>query len=189
MSFPLVQFLQIVYWLALATWFGGVVFIAVSAPIILRTVRESDPTLPTVLSVNMEGQHGTLLGGMIVSNLVTMLLRVELVCAAVLAATIAAQWAYHVQDWPAAFIRTACYLGAVVLAVYDWRVVWPRITKAREQYIEHADEPEIANPARDQFNRSQRESMLLLMLVVAALLGVIVFSATISPARLLINLR
>ena len=34
-----------------------------------RTVRESNPLLPLVLSVNLDGQHGTLLAGSIVSNL------------------------------------------------------------------------------------------------------------------------
>jgi hypothetical protein len=66
---------QILYWLALSTWFGGVLFVALSAPVIFRTVREQNPLLPTVLSVNLEGQHGTLLAGSIVGNLLTMLLR------------------------------------------------------------------------------------------------------------------
>ena len=46
-------FMQILYWLALATWFGGLLFIAVAAPVIFRTIHESDPILPTVLSVNL----------------------------------------------------------------------------------------------------------------------------------------
>jgi hypothetical protein len=189
MSFPLFDFVQIVYWLALSTWFGGVLFIALSAPVILRTVRESDPTLPMVLSVNLEGQHSTLLGGTIVSNLVAMLLRIELACAGVLVLTIIAQWAMHVQDWPMAFVRTALFVAAVALVVYDWRVVWPRITQSRQEYIDHADEPEVANPARTQFNRYQRETLVLLMSVVTLLLGVIIFSTSISHARFLITTR
>ena len=57
----------------MATWFGGVLFVAVAAPIIFRTVRESNPVLPTVLSVNLENQHGTLLAGSIVGNLLATL--------------------------------------------------------------------------------------------------------------------
>jgi hypothetical protein len=187
MPFPLFDFIQIVYWLALSTWFGGVLFIAVAAPIIFRTIRESDPTLPTVLSVNLEGQHSTLLGGSIMSNLIAMLLRVELVCGLVLAITIAVQWGMHVQDWPAAMIRTVLLVAAIVLVVYDWRVVWPRIRHHRQEYIDHADEPEIANPARLQFDRYQRESILMLMTVVALLLGIIIFSSTISHVRLFVS--
>ena len=42
------------YWVALATWFGSAAFVAVAAPIIFRVIRESDPTLPGVLSVNLD---------------------------------------------------------------------------------------------------------------------------------------
>ena len=186
MPFPLFDFVQIVYWLALATWFGGVLFIALAAPIILRTVSESDPTLPTVLSVNLEGQHATLLGGMVISNLIRMLLRIEIGCAIALGITLVAQWAMRAQDWPTELLRTAMFVAAVVLILYDWLLVWPRITQHRQQYIDHADEPEVANPAREQFNRYQRESLLLLMFVVALLLGMIVFSASITHGRLII---
>ena len=62
--------MQIVYWLALATWFGGVVFVALSAPVVFNTVRQSNPILPRVLSVNVEDQHATLLDGTIVGNLI-----------------------------------------------------------------------------------------------------------------------
>ena len=147
MSFPLFELVQLLYWLALSTWFGGVLFIAIAAPIIFRTIRENDPTLPTVLSVNLEGQHSTLLGGAIMSNLIAVLVKVEAVCAAVLLVAIAIQWGIHVQDWPIALIRTACYVAACMLVFYDWRFVWPRIKEHRQKYIDHADEPEIANPA------------------------------------------
>jgi len=189
MPFPLFEFVQIVYWLALSTWFGAVLFIAIAAPIIFRTIRESDPTLPMVLSVNLEGQHSTLLGGSIMSNLIAMLVRVEGVCAAVLAVAIAIQWGMHAQDWPLALIRTALFLAAGMLVLYDWRFVWPRIKEHRQKYIDHADDPDVANPARDQFDRYQRESMLLLMGVVAMLLGMIVFSTTISQVRVLLSTR
>src|SRR6187401_13478 len=92
--------IQILYWLALATWFGGVLFVAVAAPIIFRTVRESNPVLPTVLSVNLENQHGTLLAGSIVGNLLGTLVRVELLCAAVLGVAIVAQWFFVDKSVP-----------------------------------------------------------------------------------------
>jgi hypothetical protein len=77
-------FVQIVYWLALSTWFGGVLFVALAAPVIFNTVRESNPILPTVLSVNLENQHSTLLAGSIVGNLIERLTRIEYACAAAL---------------------------------------------------------------------------------------------------------
>src|SRR5580704_19328585 len=63
LSEMLLDLVQVVYWLALSTWFGGVLFIAAAAPVIIKTVKDADPLLPTVLSVNLEGQHGTLLAG------------------------------------------------------------------------------------------------------------------------------
>src|SRR3954468_22902191 len=91
-SSDLFQLVQIAYWLALATWFGGVLFIAMAAPVIFRTVRENDPTLPMVLAVNLEGQHSSVRAGTIVSNLIAQLIRVELACAGGLAIALAAQW-------------------------------------------------------------------------------------------------
>ena len=158
-------------------------FIALAAPIIFRTVRESNPLLPTVLSVNLEGQHGTLLAGSIVSNLLGMLLKVEMICAAALLLTIIVQWVMHWQEWTTAILRTAMFVAAVGFAAYDWWFIRPRIEQYRKQYIDHADEPEIANPAREQFDRYHRESVLLLTIQLALLLGMIIFSTNISFAR------
>src|SRR5438552_18168953 len=84
--------IQIAYWLALSTWFGAVLFVAIAPPIILRTVRQSNPLLPTVLSVNLEGQHGTLLAGSIVGELIQPLVKIELACAIALLLSIIGQW-------------------------------------------------------------------------------------------------
>jgi len=187
MPFPLFELVQIIYWVALSTWFGGVLFVALSAPVIFRTVREANPLLPTVLSVNLEGQHSTLLAGSIVANLIAMLRRYELACAAAIAITMAVQLANSWQNWVAGLARAAMYLAAVVLVLYDWRGVWPKIDRYRQEYVDHADEPEVANLAREQFDRYHRESVLLLMIIVALLLGMIVFSADIQRAITLVS--
>src|SRR4051795_6314510 len=118
MAFPL---LQIIFWIALATWFGGVLFIAVAAPVIFRTVKDNNPILPTVLSVNLEGQHGTLLAGSIVANLLAYLLRLQFVCAAGVFAALVAHWfllprTLLIEN----LVRSVLFLAAVVLLVYDW---------------------------------------------------------------------
>jgi hypothetical protein len=181
----LFQFVQILYWLALSTWFGGVLFVAIAAPIIFRTVRESDPTLPTVLSVNLEGQHATLLAGSIVANLLSVLVRIELACASAMGVAIVAQW-FLVERTGAPLVslvlRTSLYLAAVGIAVYDWRVLSPRIWRYRNEYIEDADNPEVANPAKEQFDRYHRESVTLLTVSLFLLLGIVLFSAGITPA-------
>jgi hypothetical protein len=171
---------QIVYWLALATWFGGVLFVTISAPVILNTLRDSKLILPTVLSVNLENQHATLLGGSIVANLVERLTRVQIPCAAALLLTLVAQWALIPMspgNLVAALLRSALFLTAVALMLYHAYGLWPRMMARRQTFLDHADEPEVANAAKDEFDRLQRESVTLLMVQVAMLLGMILFSA------------
>jgi hypothetical protein len=178
--------IQIVYWLSLSTWFGGVLFVAVSAPIIFRTVRESNPILPSVLSVNLEGQHGTLLAGTIVANLLTGLRRVELACAAGMLVAIVVQWFLPLsEDVIPRVLRSALFVTAVGIVVYQWRAVWPRIDRHRREYIDHADDPDVANPAKDEFDRYHRESVTLLTIELALLLGIVLFSAGIRLRPLL----
>jgi hypothetical protein len=76
----LFQIVQIVYWIALSVWFGSVLFIALAAPVIFRTVQENNPILTNVLSVNLDGQHSTLLAGTIVANLIQRMFIVEIIC-------------------------------------------------------------------------------------------------------------
>jgi hypothetical protein len=175
---------QVVYWLALSTWFGGVLFIAIAAPIILRTVAESNPILPSVLSVNLEGQHGTLLAGTIIGNLLSLLTKIQLGCAGVLLAALVGQWVIvPLAGWSliSAFLRSALFAAAVIVLVYDWRVLSPRVWKYRQEYIDHADEPDVANPARDQFERHSQETVTLLMVLFALLLGMVLFSGGLAP--------
>ncbi len=185
----MLHFVQIVYWLALSTWFGGVLFIALSAPTIFNTVLRHNPILPTVLSVNLENQHATLLANSIVSSLMERLIRVELVCAAALLVTLIAQWIVlrdATNQFVPLIVRSALYVAAVVLVIYNWQVLWPRVNRYREHYIAHADEPEIANAAKDDFDRYHREMITVLTLSLAVLLGMVLFSANISTARQLI---
>ncbi len=175
---PLVL-ISILYWLSLATWFGSAVFVAISAPIVFRTVRENDPLLPTVLSVNLEGQHGTLLAGSIVNNLLGALSRLAYFCAGGLLLAFIGEWVIVLRegrDWILPMLRSALYLSAVALAVYDARFVRPKVDEARRTYIENADEPDVANAARDRFEQHGRESVTVLQLLIFVLLGLVLFS-------------
>jgi hypothetical protein len=176
--------IQILYWLTLSTWFGGVLFVAIAAPLIMRTVRESNPILTNVLSVNLEGQHGTLLGGSIIGRIMTVLTRIELACAgALLIATIAQLVLMRPSGAGliSPLVRVALYLAAVGILLYDFRVVWPRMWRYRQEYIDHADEPDVANPALDQLNHYQAEGANLLFTRVGILLALILFSASLRP--------
>ncbi|MGH7179022.1 MAG: hypothetical protein ACREJC_16715, partial [Tepidisphaeraceae bacterium] len=176
------QLIQTLYWLALSTWFGGVLFIAIAAPIVFRTMREFNPTIPTILSVNLENQHGTLLAGSIVANLLGVLLWLELACAGALGLTILGQWFFVDRSGASlvsAILRTAMYAAAVGMLVYDRWFVWPKVWKFRQEYIDNADNPDVANPAKDQFDRYHAESVSVLRNVLFLLLGIILFSADI----------
>ena len=177
--FALSVLIHILYWLALATWFGSAVFVVVAAPIIFRTVRDEDPTLPMVLSVNLEGRHSDLLAGGIVSNLLSALTRLAYLCAAVLALTLLAEWVMVVREglnWPLPLVRTTLFLAALGLAVYDGRVVRPKVEEARRTYVDNADEPDIANPAKDRFDHFGREAVMVLQFLLFVLLGLVLFS-------------
>jgi hypothetical protein len=181
----LFQFVQILYWLSLSTWFGGVLFVLLAPPIILKTVRESNPLLPLVLSVNLDGQHGTLLAGSIVSNLLGPVIKAQLACAAAMFVAIVGQW-FLVDVYGAALIppilRSAMFVAAVVFVIYNWRSVWPKVLRYRQEYLDNADDPDKANPALDLFDRYQNESLTIVRNVLFLLLGIILFSANIRPA-------
>src|SRR6185436_7779651 len=177
---------QIAFWMALSTWFGAVLFVVLAPPIILRTVRQNNPVLPAALSVNLEGQHGTLLAGSIIGELMAPLIRIELVCSAVLLVALIGQWLIlqpQGMQLMLPLFRTALYLAATIFLIYNWRVVWPRMWRYRQEYLDHADEPEVANPALDLFDKYQAESLTILRNILCLLIGMILFSAFVTYSR------
>jgi len=175
---------MILYWLALAVWFGAALFLTVSPRIILKTVRESNPVMTSVLSVNLEGQHAILLTGSIVARIMNVVGPIELGCAAAMLVAIASQWGLnppHGSLLVPALLRAALYITAVALLIYDRRFVSPRMWKSRQEYIDNADNPDVANPALDEFDRYQNESETILRTMAFVLLAVILLSANIRP--------
>jgi len=180
----LFMLVQTVYWLALSVWFGGLMFIAIIWPIIYRTIGDYNPTLPTVLSVNLEKQHSSLLAGDVVANILRLFSRVQLLCAGTLVLTLIAQWG--VMDLSQrnklhAIIRGALFIAAATITLYDRYLIWPKLMQHRQTYIDHADEPEIANPAKDQFDRYQQESARLLSIQLVLLSLMMIFSGVVTP--------
>jgi hypothetical protein len=178
------QLLQVVYWLALSTWLGGGLFIALAAPVIFRVMREARPILPQVLAVNLNHQHDTLLAGTVVSEILGALARVQYLCAGLLAATMGLQTlviSFSGSNATAAAVRAVLLVLAAGLVVYDRRVLWPQLKVQRQTYIDHADEPETANPAKDAFDQLQQRSLTVMLAVLSLLVGLVLFSANISP--------
>lgn len=177
------QLVQTVYWIGLASWFGGAVFIAITAPLIFRTIREHDPTLPTVLSVNLDSQHSTLLGSTIVGRMMQTLNRAAIFFAVAIVLGLIGQ-AMILRPFGATLvqlvIRASLFAFAAGTLFYDWKWLSPRLFAQREYFIENADNPDIANPAKEQFERLSRESVNVLFLQTLLLLGLILFSANVA---------
>lgn len=180
----LYQVVQTGYWLALAVWFGGAVFVALAAGAVFRTLREENPVLPQVLAVNLDGQHGILLGSTIMKHLLTVVGRVQTACAAVVVLGTGLHFLVANTAGPnmtAAILRVVLALAAAGVLAYDRLIVAPRLSKDRQAYIDNADEPETANAAKDRFDRDQQLSLTLLMVTVCLLAGLVLFSAPMTP--------
>lgn len=179
------QLVQAGYWMALSVWFGAAVFLAVAAGVIFRVLREQRPVLPQVLAVNLEDQHAVLLGSTVMAQLCRALGRTQMVmAAAVVLGTLLHLFIADTNgtNFIAAMFRVVLAFVAAGVLVYDRLLVFPRVQSARQTYIDHADEPDVANPARDAFHRDQQLSLTLLMVQVAVLAGLILFSSAITPA-------
>lgn len=174
---------QSVYWLGLSTWFGGVLFVALAAPVVFRVVTDARPMLPEVLSVNLDNQHATLLAGSVMANLLAMVFRVQIICMIGVGVGMLAQWftagITSGADIAMAILRNTLFVAAVIAAIYLQRSLWPKIMTARQKYIDNADSPDIANPARDDFERLQNDSVTVLRNLLFLLMGIILFSTTI----------
>jgi hypothetical protein len=184
----LYMIVQTVYWLALSIWFGGLMFVSIIWPIIYRTIGEYNPTLPTVLSVNLENEHGSVLAGNVVANILRLFSNVQLACAGALLATLLAQWGVmdlSPQNKLHAMIRGALFVAAVTIMLIDRFLMWPKLMLHRQRYLDHADEPDIANPAKEQLDRYQQEAARLLFVQLIILSLIIIFSGVVTPRGLL----
>jgi hypothetical protein len=189
----LFNLLQTVYWLALSSWFGAVLFVAVAAPVIFRTVRKANPILPNVLAVNLEQQHGSLLAGTIVGEILNVLGKLQIICAIAILLAIMVQWVILDRSNPtqlfALIVRSSLGVAAAGFLYYDRRILWPKIWSARAEYLDHADEPDIANPAKERFDRLHKESVTVLCFILCLLTGLILFSTFITPFAVSLNFR
>lgn len=183
------QLVQIVYWLALATWFGAVAFLAIAWPIVVRTLRQRNPVLPDVLSVNIDGQHGVLLSGEIISAVQAALSRIELGCAIALLLAFIGQ--FFVTDFRGEgitmILRAALYLGALGFYLYQWLSVWPAVQRFRTEFVENADDPEKANVAIERIGHYYQQAISALGIMFVLLLGLIIFSAGITPTHVILT--
>jgi len=172
------------YWICLATWFGAVLFSAVAPPVTIRVIRGADPTLPRVLSVNLDHQHSTLLAGSVIAELLQLLFRIEAACAAAFLPVLVAKWFTVERSGPHLFVPlivTALYVIGTAFLLYGWRVVWPKVMLHRDTYIDNADDVDKAKAELDLFDRYSGETASIVRNLLAIVLGMILFSAALVP--------
>lgn len=174
------QIVLTLYWVALASWFGGALFGAIAAEVVFRVVRHADPTLPKILSVNIDGDHAALLSTEVITEIARVFGRIGAVAALVCLASLA----YEAFAGPGASggwirlgVRGVLVIVAGFATVYLWRLVLPKLDSHRASYIEFADDPEKAGIHRDAFNRLMRELLNVIVMILVLLLGLIIFSA------------
>ena len=121
------------------------------------------------------------------AGLLAGLARIELAAGGTVAFCLAAEWVSLLSGGggfsPMLAVRSGLFVGAAAFGVYGSRFVRTRAEAARQEYVDHADEPEVANPALERFDALHRESVLFLLLTMFCLVGLVAFSAADQAAE------
>lgn len=177
------QLIQILYWLFLSIWVGSTVYVAYAVPVVFRVVRRREVRLPDVTAEALRDEHETLLAGDIVAGLLGRLGQIQIICICAMLPLLAVGTLF-VQDWLDGLTlaaKAALYLTASWLIFSDWRKRLPITLNARQRYIDHADEPAIAEQAKAEYERLHRAGSRVYQAVVFLLLGLLLVSANPSP--------
>lgn len=183
----LVSLLDAWYWLALAGWFACVLSSAIIPPVVFRVIQEADPTLPRVLSVNLDNQHSTLLAGDVVRGILSVFFGLQIVCCATFLPALITKWFLidlSGQRIVFPIMISALYLFATAFMIYGRWVVWPKVLKHRTNYLEQADNPDIANAELDLFDRYSGQLYSVVRNLLFATIGMLIFSAALRPVSI-----
>jgi hypothetical protein len=178
------------YWAALSVWLGLTLSTLLRMPGLFRTMSEQDPTLPGVLSVNLDAQHATLLALRLIEDDLWLITRLGMVCAGVLVIGTTAHMVLTTETASMmirSVIRAVAILAAVALALIVWFVAAPSSRSARLQYIAAADDTETALPARQRLETAHRRQVAAVFALAMALLAAVVFSVPGAISRLTLN--
>jgi len=179
------QAVQIFYWLVLSVWLGGLVFLAIAAPVIFRTIRRLDVRSGRHSDPSLDEEHTSIVAGEIVGMLLARLAQMQAICAGLLLVLMIAQVLLIDLTGPnltAMMVRVAIWAALVAVLLYEWRIHYPRTWRLRERFLEETADPEAANAAREAFDREHRRSEQLFMLIIFLLIGMVMLSANITPA-------
>jgi hypothetical protein len=177
------QFLTILYWLVLSVWVGSTVYVAAAGAVVFRVLRRREVRLPEIQSNALRDEHATLLGGDIMGALLGRMGQIHIICMAAMLPLLVllALYAQGTWEWAAMGARVALYAAASYLILRDWRTRFPITLRARQEYVEHADEPEVAEKAKAEYEASQRRAERTYQAVLFVLLGLLLASANPAP--------
>jgi hypothetical protein len=178
------QTVQIFYWLVLAIWLGGIVFLAIAAPVIFRTVRRLDVRSGKYTDPNLIDEQTAVVAGEVVGMLLARLGQVQMVCATALLPLMIAQLVVADMsgtNFMAAILRFVLWAVAVGLLLYEWRSHYPRTWELRRRFLADAGDPEKADGSRAAFEREHRRSEQLFLAMICIVIGMVMLSANITP--------
>ena len=182
----LYQAVQILYWLVLATWLGSMVFLGAAAPVIFRVARRLEVKVPQYDTEHLKEEQPTILAGEMVGAMLARLGQIQMLCAMVLFPLLIAQMGLvnlaGSNLW-AALIRGALWLAAVVVLNIEWRWHYPKVWELRKEYLKNADKPEVADELKRHFDREHHRSEMFFQVTVFLLIGLVMFSANMSPRQ------
>lgn len=167
----------------MAGWFGSALFLILAHRTVFAVMRDQDPTLPKVLSVNIDGDHGVLLSIHLFTKLSRLMTALGIVCATMVACGLAGQIAFGERVGPRFIewiVRTGLFLASVGVVIYDRLAVTPKLSSAIASYIDQADDPEATRENREKVIRNYHEATAVLGALACTLGGLILFSANIS---------
>ena len=179
----LYQVIQILYWLVLSIWFGGVVFVVLAAPAVFRAVGQRELRLPDITAAALRGEHQTLVAGDVVAGLLQRLGQIQLLCLGAMLPLLLATTFFMTSSlqWLTLGEKALLYALSAGVVLYDRWKRFPITLRARQRYIEHADEPEVADLAKAEFEASHRASERAYHLIVFLLLLLVLVSANPEP--------
>ena len=177
------QVVQILYSLVLSICLGSAIFLVLAAPVVFRVVRQRKVRLPEISAAALRDEHQTLLAGDIVAALLGRLGQVQIVCLCAMLPLliVSTLFASGTLQWVTLGEKAALYILTVSLVLYDRWKRFPITLKARQQYIEHADEPELAQQAKAEFEASHHAGERAYQMIVFLLLLLVLVSANPEP--------
>lgn len=178
------------YWLALGTWVGALVMLAIAAAVTFRTVRDYQPLLqkPPYNQPALADRAVPILAGGVVGNMLRALAVLQIICAAVVGTCIGLQstlWRDQLEGgaagWPN-LVRVGLLALAVSALAVDQRWITPRIWAHREVMFDPDETAEVRAASQTAFNRLHKLDERVVGASVWLLAGAVFASAFVFKA-------